>query len=80
MVMTPLGRQAPAGTAESLFTSDELGFLCDYARKFGLRGPERYRSKSQREVGTSKPERRFWAGCCVVEGSESPSSCAGYQD
>lgn len=40
LVMTLLSRQAPACAAELLFADDELGFLGDYARYFGLRDPE----------------------------------------
>ena len=40
MVMALLGRHVPACAAELLFADDELAFLGDYARKFGLRGPE----------------------------------------
>ena len=39
-VMALLGRQEPGCAVELLFADDELGFLGDYARYFGLRGPE----------------------------------------
>ncbi len=41
MVMTLLGRQVPDCEAELMFTNHELGFLGDYARKFGQPGPDR---------------------------------------
>ena len=41
MVMTLLGRQVPDCDAALMFTDHELGFLGDYARKFGLPGPDR---------------------------------------
>ena len=40
IVMTLLGRQVPECAAELLFADDELGFLRDYARNYGLRGAE----------------------------------------
>ena len=40
MEMTLLGRQVPACAAGLMFTDHELGFLGDYARKFGRPGPD----------------------------------------
>ncbi len=41
MVMTLLGRQVPDCAPQLMFTDQELGFLRDYANRYGLEAPER---------------------------------------
>ena len=41
MVMTLLGRQVPDCEPQLMFTDQELGFLRDYANRYGLKAPDR---------------------------------------